>query len=152
VSTNYFILGKKFEEEMNSPLKRKEEKQPTKKRPNISRCFISKFFVRRTFKKDDMQQNQVLEFFKCWLVAKHITFGLLEAIILLDKLWLKHLLPKYYDYNTKISYKLWGIGFGGKFSKNLFLAFIWKKHVNRSPNEQIWGYMFCCETLCIAKT
>jgi len=64
VSTNYSILGKKFEEEMNSPLKRKKEKQPTKKRPNISRCFISNFFVRRTFKKDDMQQNQVLEIFK----------------------------------------------------------------------------------------
>jgi len=44
-STNHSILGKKFVEEMNSPFKKKKEKQPTKKRPNISRCFISNFFV-----------------------------------------------------------------------------------------------------------
>lgn len=75
------------------------------------------FFYKRTFKKDDMQQNQVLEFFRGWFVAKayHLwTFGLL------DKLLLKQLLPKYYDHNIKISYKLWGIRFGGKFSKTYF--------------------------------
>jgi len=61
VSTNYYILGKKFEEEMNSLLKRKEEKQPTKKRPNISRCFISNLFVTK-----ELSRKMICNKIKFW--------------------------------------------------------------------------------------
>ncbi len=47
------ILAKRFEEEMNSPLRNILEKQPAKNRPNVSNSKISKFFgAKDPFKKD----------------------------------------------------------------------------------------------------
>jgi len=61
LSTNYSILGKKFDEEMNSLLKRKEEEKPKKKRPNIFRCFISNFFVTK-----ELSRKMICNKIKFW--------------------------------------------------------------------------------------
>jgi hypothetical protein len=44
VDANCAILVKRFEEEVNSPLRNVFERQPTKKKPNVSNFEISKFF------------------------------------------------------------------------------------------------------------
>jgi len=45
VNVNHSIIAKMFEKEINSPLKGKVERQPTKERYNPSRNAIIKFFA-----------------------------------------------------------------------------------------------------------
>jgi hypothetical protein len=52
---------------------RGDEKQPSKKRPNVSSNSISNFFVaKKPFKKDDVQQKQILEDLIISIVKKHL--------------------------------------------------------------------------------
>jgi hypothetical protein len=69
------------------------ERQPSKKRPNVSFNSISSFFVvKEPFKKDDMQQKQILEDLTLLIVKNHLLLQFVEGG------WLKrftmHCVPK----------------------------------------------------------
>jgi hypothetical protein len=49
------LFTKKFEDEVNSPMRSGLERQPTRTRPNMYANEISKFFfIKDPFKKDDV--------------------------------------------------------------------------------------------------
>ncbi len=86
VDANHVVLANRFEEEMNSPLGKILEKQPTKKRPNVSNFEISKFFgVKDLLKRDDVQQKQFLQDLTVLVVKSHL------PIQFVDNTWLKYL-------------------------------------------------------------
>ncbi len=58
VDANHVVLAKRFEKEMNFPLRNILEKQLAKKRPNVSNSEISESFgAKDFFKKDVVQQK-----------------------------------------------------------------------------------------------
>jgi wobble nucleotide-excising tRNase len=62
VDVDHGSIAKIFEGEVNSLLRGKKERQPSKKRSNVFRNVISNFFVvKDPFKKDDVYQKQFLE-------------------------------------------------------------------------------------------
>ncbi len=81
VDANHAILTKRFEEEMNSPLRNILERQPTKKRPNVFNSKILEFFgAKDPFKKDVMQQKQFLQDLAFQLLKIISLFNLLKAL------------------------------------------------------------------------
>jgi hypothetical protein len=54
-NADHAIVAKRFEDEVNSLMNEKEERQRAKKRPNNSKGFISKNFV----SKDSIKNNNV---------------------------------------------------------------------------------------------
>jgi hypothetical protein len=61
VDADYVILAKRFEEEMNFPLRNILGRQPTKKRPNVFNFKMSEFFYAKDPFKDVVQQKQFLQ-------------------------------------------------------------------------------------------
>jgi len=55
-NADHAVVAKRFEDEVNSLMNEKEERQRAKKRPNISKGFISKKFVLKdSFKNNNVQ-------------------------------------------------------------------------------------------------
>ncbi len=72
VNLDHFNILKKFEKEVNCPL-REDEKRLSKKRTNISSNSISNSFVaKKSFKKDDVQQKFFWEYLGFLIVKNHL--------------------------------------------------------------------------------
>ncbi len=85
-------IFKKFEREVNCPLK-ENERQPSRKKLNIFSNSIFNFFVaKESFKKDDVQQKLFLEDLGILIVKNHLPLQFVKSS------WLKrfsmHLCPK----------------------------------------------------------
>ncbi len=84
VDANHVVLAKRFEKEANFPLRNVFEKQLAKKRPNVFNFEISKFFgTTYPFKKDIMQQKQILHNLALLVVKNHLLIQFVEST------WLK---------------------------------------------------------------
>ncbi len=101
VDANHVILEKRFKEEVNSPLRDVLERQPAKKRPNVYNSIISQVFgAKDHFKKDVVQQKQILQDIALLVVKNHLLVQFIESTWL--KLLVMHLCSRFVFTSSKI--------------------------------------------------
>jgi hypothetical protein len=93
VDVEHTIIAKMFEKEVNSLLKGRKEKQPTKTKVIMSGGSIFKFFLSKIpFIKKDVPQKEFLEDLGLLIVKNNLPIQFMESM------WLKrlimHLCPK----------------------------------------------------------
>jgi hypothetical protein len=81
IDVDIAILAKRFEEEVNSPLRNVLERQLAKKRPNVSNSEILEFLsAKDPFMKDVVQQEQFLQDLAFLVVKNHLPTQFVESI------------------------------------------------------------------------
>jgi hypothetical protein len=76
VDVNHVMLAKKFEEEVNSPLRDVLQKQPVIKRPNVKSFWCKTSFFKRML----CNENKFCKTLPFWLLEIISLFNLLRAL------------------------------------------------------------------------